>query len=554
MPIQDSTQKIHHLGIVAEMCNEIGLVEIIDSIIPKGDKQIVSNGNIVKALILNMLDIGQHPLYLMPGFFKALPLGRLFYEELEYNQINDSAIGRVLDRLSDDNRLETIFMTIASKTVKTYDRFTSSLLHVDTSSMSVHGEYDNIDNPDLIKITFGKSKDGRNDLKQFMISMVTSNRIPVFMKLISGNTSDKTHFRELVDEFGKDILKMFNKAKFFVFDSEFYVSKTLKTVDPSLNWITRVPEKCKQAVQLVESDNIKWIKSIHEGYKFSYHTSDYGGVKDQQWLLVYSEKAHKRENDTLLRNIKKLRNSIEKKLWHLSKQEFDSEKAAIKELNKIAKRWKYHKVDSFVFRTTKKKATGGKGRPSKNSVMIDKISIDVEFMLCDDKFGKASRKKGRFILATNRYLDGDELLQNYKQQNNVERGFRFLKDSLFFVDGIFLKNEKRIMALGMILGLALLVYNLSELRMREAFKINEEVFTSHYRPATPKPTIRHVFQVFDALHIISLKHNHKIIHENIPNLKPKHRQVLRLMGENYLKMYESKGEDLYALLGKFLDD
>lgn len=73
--------------------------------------------------------------------------------------------------------------------------------------------------PNLIKITYGKSKDGRNDLKQFMISMVTSNRIPVFMKLINGNTSDKTHFRELVNEFGQNILDMFDTTKFFVFDT-----------------------------------------------------------------------------------------------------------------------------------------------------------------------------------------------------------------------------------------------------------------------------------------------------------------------------------------------
>ena len=96
--------------------------------------------------------------------------------------------------------------------------------------------------PNLIKITYGKSKDGKNDLKQFIITMVSSNRIPVFVKLISGNTYDKTHFKELMNEFGQDLLEMFNMNKFFVFDAEFYVSKTLKTVDPSINWITRVPE------------------------------------------------------------------------------------------------------------------------------------------------------------------------------------------------------------------------------------------------------------------------------------------------------------------------
>ena len=110
MSIQSSTQMINHLGIVAEMCNEIGLVGIIDTILPSSDKQIVGNGDIVKALILNMLDIGQHPLYLMPNFFKMLPLDRFFYSGLESQSINDSTIGRTLDRLYADNKLETIFI------------------------------------------------------------------------------------------------------------------------------------------------------------------------------------------------------------------------------------------------------------------------------------------------------------------------------------------------------------------------------------------------------------------------------------------------------------
>ena len=157
-------------------------------------------------------------------------------------------------------------------------------------------------------------------------------------------------------------------------------------------------------------------------------------------------------------------------------------------------------------------------------------------------------------LATNRKFEGDELLSNYKQKNNVERGFRFFKDPLFFVDGIFLKNEERIMSLGMILGLALLVYNLCELKMRETFELNDEVFVTHYRKPTAKPTIRYVFQVFHALDLSCMKYKGKMIREKGMNFKKIHGQVLRLMGENYLKMYEDKGEDLYALLGKSLDD
>lgn len=69
----------------------------------------------------------------------------------------------------------------------------SNYLHIDTTSMSVHGEYDN---SSTVKLTRGNSKDKRDDLNQFMISMVTSRNIPTFIKVVDGNTSDRTHFRK----------------------------------------------------------------------------------------------------------------------------------------------------------------------------------------------------------------------------------------------------------------------------------------------------------------------------------------------------------------------
>ena len=46
------------------------------------------------------------------------------------------------------------------------------------------------------------------------------------------------------------------------------------------------------------------------------------------------------------------------------------------------------------------------------------------------------------------------MLENYTDQGvSVERGFRFLKDPLFFADSLFLKKPERIMALMMIMGI-----------------------------------------------------------------------------------------------------
>jgi transposase len=77
----------------------------------------------------------------------------------------------------------------------------------------------------------------------------------------------------------------------------------------------------------------------------------------------------------------------------------------------------------------------------------------------EGKLERARRGLGRFLLATDvldrEALPAGEVLGRYKDQTRtVERGFRFLKDRLFFTGSAFLKRPERVMAL------ALLVYAL----------------------------------------------------------------------------------------------
>jgi len=55
------------------------------------------------------------------------------------------------------------------------------------------------------------SKDHRPDLKQFVISLVMSDNLPVFT--LSGNTSDKNHFREIVKEYGRSLQAKWGEDK-----------------------------------------------------------------------------------------------------------------------------------------------------------------------------------------------------------------------------------------------------------------------------------------------------------------------------------------------------
>jgi transposase len=89
----------------------------------------------------------------------------------------------------------------------------------------------------------------------------------------------------------------------------------------------------------------------------------------------------------------------------------------------------------------------------------------------EGKVEATQRGLGRFILATNSLqavLPVEEVLRRYKDQSRtVERGFRFLKDPLFFAQSAFLKRPERVMSLGMVMAVALLVYALGEWKPRQ---------------------------------------------------------------------------------------
>ncbi len=126
-----------------------------------------------------------------------------------------------------------------------------------------------------------------------------------------------------------------------------------------------------------------------------------------------------------------------------------------------------------------------------------------------EKLERARRGLGRFLLATNvldrEGLPPQEVLRRYKDQaRTVERGFRFLKDPLFFAESTFLKRPERVMALGMVMALALLVYALGEWALRRRlWEAGSSLPDQKGRP-TAKPTLRWVFQLFMWVRLVEL--------------------------------------------------
>lgn len=90
------TQRIDHLGIVAGICREIGVIEEIDQQVGASEQK-VSCGQGVQVMVLNALGFTSRALYLMPDYLHNKPVDPLIGPELKAEDFNDDSLGRTLE-------------------------------------------------------------------------------------------------------------------------------------------------------------------------------------------------------------------------------------------------------------------------------------------------------------------------------------------------------------------------------------------------------------------------------------------------------------------------
>src|SRR5499433_2046556 len=186
---------VQHLPIVKAYADKIGVVEVINQLVPT--EMGIDPGTIVLGLILDTLS-GRSSLYRLEEFFAHQNTTLLLGQALAPDAFNDDTVERVLERLYDVGTMK-IFTACAVRADQAYG-LDKQYVHFDTTSISVYGDYLPLEGQQdqqapavPFTITHGYSKDKRPDLKQFVFSTLCVDRaVPLWGKPENGNASDKT--------------------------------------------------------------------------------------------------------------------------------------------------------------------------------------------------------------------------------------------------------------------------------------------------------------------------------------------------------------------------
>ncbi|WP_165394871.1 IS1634 family transposase [Methanofollis fontis] len=499
--IEGSNISIGHLGLVAGAFDTLGIAPVIDRAIPKTRQYHLTHGDIVKAVVLNGLGFVEPRLYLYPAFFSDIAIERLLGEGVTTDHLNDDVLGRTLDAIALFGPTE-LFNEIVVECLLASD-YGTHCLHVDTTAFSVSGDYDvDFDSRD-ITLTHGRPKDGRWDLKQFVLGTATDQHgIPLFLQAFSGNESDK-----------KTLMRSSpSSPKTCSIRARSTISLMPRSIPPRMSpplapipsWISRVPATLNEVKDLVVAD-LDLQPCADERYQYAEHASEYAGIP-QKWVVYHSVPMQERQEKTFEKRLETDKKQAETSLRKLGAREFACEPDARIAAEKWLQEHPQFCFTSLDIRVITRKKEKKRGRPKADEPVELAYTVVAEIEHDPCAVEEKRQKLGQFILATNdRDLSPDELLKNYKQQGAVERGFRFLKDPSFRVAEIFLKKPSRIHALVITMVICLFIYAMTEFRLRRGLQNASETVTGQTKKQNQNPTLKWTFFLFRGVMELSFR-------------------------------------------------
>jgi transposase len=262
----------------------------------------------------------------------------------------------------------------------------------------------------------------------------------------------------------------------------------------------------------------------------------------ERWVVVRTTQGEDQAPAALRRKVAQARTDWERQLWHLSNRRFACQSDAQAALAQQLKgRPEWLEVQTQLVAHPRH---GRPGRPRQGAEparqgwqLVAKVCVN------ETKVAHQVRHHASFLVATN-VTDPHELpdhtpIQTCQDQGSVERGFAFLKDPLFLASSVFVKKPERIVALALVMVLCLLVYRLAEHRLREQLAATRQTIPSQVNKPTDRPTLRWVFQCFEGVDLLHIRHGPDPALAVVLRLEPLHQQVLALLGPAYTEIYKS---------------
>jgi len=527
-------QQIHpvaHLPLVLGVLRRLEVATIIDRLIPPHPAHGLSCGRGVEALVLAILD-GHHALYKVGRRLEERGMLTLLQPGLTRIALNDYRLGHILEALFGAN-LNKVYGAIALQALAVY-AIATPWLHQDTTTIALYGAYaDEPKSPAAPHPAYGHSKDGRDDLKQVLLSLGVSGDggIPLRVGLRDGNRSDSVETPVAIEEC---LALGLEGVRGIVADSKAYSRRTLGVcIEHKIDLITLVPRTCPVRQELevwgqqqpglpllveklgrtkAEAPRRWHGQSVRRQVEVEYSN---GRVAQEElrFVVVHSSQLAQQQTQTYAAAQVKEAEAVADHLRCVQARWFaclpDAE-AAIAEYagqgaghrGRRPRPWRYHAVRYRIVADTRRTRQPRRGRPAKTDP--PPLESGYRLVVEVEALANAEEDNGWTVLATT--VSGEsgadaEILQAYQDQNTtVEPGFRWIKNPAAIAP-VWLEKPERIAALAMLTVLGLLVYSIIQRQVRLYLRTHDQQLPGN-KGLTATPTAAVVLALFAQVALI----------------------------------------------------
>jgi transposase len=487
----------------------------------------------VEALLLAILD-GHHALYKVGARLEERGMISLLQPGLTRTSLHDYRLGQILDTLFAAN-LNRVFGAIALHALQVY-AVPTPWLHQDTTTITLYGAYEEEGRPvaGLVppRPAYGHSKDGRDDLKQVLLSLgVSSDGLPLRLGVRDGNTSDSTDTPMAIEEC---VALGLDGVRGIVADSKAYCKRTLGVcLEQRVGLITLVPRTCavRQEVEawgqqhgelpvLLEKPGRTrqepprcWHgQSVVRRVPVEYADGRLD-VAEIRFLVVHSSQLAQQAATAYAaaqaKEAERVAEHIQRVEAHWFACAADAETAISDYEGRGQGRrgrkpqpWRYHTLHYRVDAVSVPKKRTRRGRPSKSEE--PEVEVRYHLSVASEALIPAEDAHGWTVLATTlrpEECTDTEMLQAYQEQHiTVEPGFRWIKNPAA-ISPVWLEKPERIAALAMLTVVGLLVYAVIQRQVRLSLREHDRHIPGN-KGLTATPTAAVVFALFTPVTLV----------------------------------------------------
>ena len=291
--------------------------------------------------------------------------------------------------------------------------------------------------------------------------------VPLVSKSWAGTTADTQIFKERAEA----LMAAFASSptpRYLVADATLYTEDTAATL-ATLGCITRMSGTLKLVSQVITQalQRDRW-HHLDETTRYDCLELCHYGMA-QRGLVVSSQAAMERAEASITQAQQREGEAIEKPLLHLPAKRFPTPEAAHAALTALSNSWCDHQLDTS--QVIDHKRYTGQGRPTPTSPLkAMEWQMHAQVRPAQEVIEAHKPQSACFVIGTNsqaRQVSDAAVIRAYKAQSGVEGGVRCLKDPLCFVSSLFVKKPSRTQGLLMVMTWALLVYALTQRRLRQ---------------------------------------------------------------------------------------